>query len=191
MAVLSASTPERFTPSGYDNQETAPVYLIKPATKRERTEFTTELVRLGVTMPSDAEVYSAVRNGITDMIDESEQAQLLDIVDRLQGRVTLNNEEQKQYDLLLRTLRRYSYRPVTELEADKVNWYAQAPRIAARMLLVGWENVEPAFETRAGRVTDAALDKISDKDINQIGFQAIIMMHVSREAEKNSGSPSQ
>lgn len=191
MAVLSASTPERFTPSGYEEQENKPVFLIKPATKRERIEFSTEMVRLGVNMPSDAEMYSAVRKGIIDMIDESEQAQLLDIVDRLQGGMTLANDEQEQYSLLLRTLRRHSYRPVTELEADKVNWYAQAPRIAARMLLVGWENVEHPFETRGGRILDTVLDKLSDKDINQIGFQAIIMMHVSKEAEKNSASPSQ
>jgi hypothetical protein len=192
MSVISALGLDRFTPDAYKDKENPPVYLIEPATLRRRGQFFTALTAAGARMPQSSELIGAIRKGVKQLVVEQDQAEANAIVDLLEAKHPLADDDRIKLVIILDGLRQAPFIPFTQIEATQEHWDHLAPLIAADMFLAGWENVKEPFQRKNGMVPDRFLEEnISARDISAIGWRAIYLMNVDHDTKKNLFSPPQ
>ena len=166
--------------------ESPPIYLIATATILERAKWRRSVLATGARWHDDGAMVACLKRGIADVVAPTQEAALLDIVDRFAG----HDEGQAPEDLAIdfeeieRTVQG-AYPSYAGLTADRAYWLSVAPIIAAQHFLRGWENVEMPFEQRAGLLTEASLAMIPESHVMEIGLKAIGLMSPTEDTAKN------
>jgi hypothetical protein len=188
---ISPRDPVAFTPFSYDGKDNPPVYLVSPATRRQRIAFRRALTAAGARYPSDLALMAALREGIAALLPAAELGPLLALIDGAEA-ITKAGEI---LDPAARANLEEIERAVAEsdpryraLLADRSAWLEIAPLTAASMFLVGRAGEAP-LPRRGGIVPDEVLEALPEADIDAIGFKALALMSPTKDEEKNSASP--
>ena len=210
----SAKEQHRFTPSDYSSEareaeetatsklrgkkrekrlaeiaarfESPPIYLLATPTILERAKWRRSVLATGARWHDDDAMLACLRRGITETVAPSQEAELLDIVDRFAS----FDEGQAPEDLAIdfeeieRTVQG-AYPAYAGLAADRAYWLSVAPILAAQQFLCGWENIEAPFEQRAGLVTEECLAAIPEGHVMEVGLKAIELMSPTETQAKN------
>ncbi len=168
--------------------EAAPVYLVKPASRRERIDFHAAMLEAGINYQDDGKMRAVLRDAVRGLADTEADA-LLAIVD---GVDALASSGELVPDAMREQLRDIEEAAIAgwpayaRVIAARTRWHATAPLIAAQRFLVGWENVAAPFRRLGGVVPDETLDQIPDDDVRAIGQAALAAFGVSETERKNS-----
>lgn len=169
-----------------------PVYLLRVPQHRDRKAFRAALIRAGARPVSQAEVLEGLRAAIKGAAAPDQVAALLEIVDQFEaaGRDGRADESLARDVAEIERVMRRAWPPYAALLGDQTEYLQVAPLVAAKLFLIGWENVAAPFKRVGGEVPDAVLEAIEERDLDEIGWRAFALMHPSKDQEKNSASPS-
>lgn len=181
-----------FTPAG-----ASAIYHLRVPTHRIEARFEAALVRAGVYYPSDEAIRAELRRAIVGAVDETQQPEVLTIVDELAERrqapevdpegLTAAAQAVASIEAQLSAL----WPPLAELHAQRAEAGNLSLWIRARHYLAGWEAVRAQWEIGPdGLVTEAALDRLPLGHVVAIGAQALAMRWPDPEQEANLKSPS-
>lgn len=190
MIPLSAKDLLPFTPV-----EGGPTYQLAVPTMRQRAAYRRDVRAEGVRFVNDADLFELIRDGIRAVVETSAQGALLDTIDNYEP--IMRDAEKLAADpglyrdaVEIETTIERHYPPLAQALADRGEWMAVAPLVAFRHFVRGWEGLDVPYEARAGRVTEACLERIPENDIMAVGFRCIALMHPSQADAKNSESRS-
>lgn len=192
--MLPISTKEiiRFVPESCREQEKPPTYLIAVPAEWAKQELRRQLILAGAVKPSREHLNAALIEGIREVAPAEKQDEQIALVKQLAG----YEDESKVPEGLARQIMDIEervavlYPPYAALCDAKRRHDDNLPILAARMFLKGAENVDVKFEMTNGRVSDDTLAALDISHLQRVGYEAIALMYVSEEQEKNSESPS-
>ncbi len=192
MLPTSTKTVERYTPPHLAERDPAPVFLIRTASYLERANWRRQVTAAGATFPGESAFFEALREGVR-LLDPANKDALIEDIDAFEAMPREQRSEDRELAARIAEVSRHVrtfHGPFAALEGDHQYWMEVAPLIAARLFLLGWENVDGEFVRKNGVTTDETLAQLEDDDLRTIGWHAIGLMHVSKAQEKNSESPS-
>jgi len=168
-----------------------PVYLIRVPSLRARAAWRRDVAASGARMPSNAEMFEAMRAALREVAPANLDA-LLEMVDQAEYAAEkgepLDAKAAREIGALETQL--LSVPVYSVLQGARQYWASIAPIIAAQHFIAGWESVGAPYETSRGLVTDAALEALPRGHAEEAGWHAIGLMSVSKDQTKNSASPS-
>lgn len=219
MIPLSKDEITSFSPASFENLVPRPTFRFRPATPRDRRNYTNALHEEGLRNWSDeavqAEIIRAMRElwaGDDDLLraNEGRLRNFWETVKQAAKDPSIvmdANEGDAVGELTMKLIDHWP--PLRRMNADNLRFSEDAPKIALSMYLAGWEGIETGFRLIAGRVPIEVLDElereigkieakaVADKveGITGIGFveltlHALGRMSLTKDAEKNSPSPS-
>lgn len=218
MSIVSVGQVTRFTPwSCRDDKGSpvpgAPVYLIRPPSVMTRARWRREVGETGAPAipPGREELTAVLRRGITEIVAEHQQPELLALADEYDAAFTEVQAQREKDDAspearqaandrlaavsnrmgFLEGEIRGKYPPYAQALAARTFWFEVAPWVAARHFLCGWENVTVAglpveFAQVNGLVPEALLEQLPPDHIADVGWRAIGLTSANRDDEKNS-----
>lgn len=188
MISTSITEPARFTPPWYSDEATAPVYLIRAGSVRERAQFEAEMagpLRAGKVW--GFELKAAVRDGITAlMIEDPEFDRLMELVE-VEKEEDLSAGDVQLLDEVRKVLAEH-FGPYRDLVAQMERRRELVPVEALRRFLVDVEGGDALFTRgRDGFVAETTLAAIEPLDIMSAGNFAFTLLYGGGGLEKNSG----
>lgn len=188
MLPISPKQPVRFTPPGRDGEDAPPVYLIRPASLRERIAFRRALTAAGAQWITDEALLDGLRAGIREVASPAEAEALIAVVDgaeavRASG-ADLSPDVLADVAEIEGVVRDASPR-YSRMMADRAAWLSLAPLVAASMFLVGLDGERP-LARRGGVIPDDVLEALPPDDLTAIGWRAVAILSTNRADEKNS-----
>ncbi len=187
MLPISPTTPLRVVPAQETLGDAAPVYLVKPASRRERIDFHAAMLEAGIQYQDDAKMRAVLRDAVRGLADTEADA-LLAIVDGVDALATANQpvpDALRQQFTEIEEAAIAGWPAYARVIAARTRWHATAPLIAASRFLLGWENVAAPFRRVGGVVPDDVLDGLPDDDVRAIGHAALAAFGVSEAERKN------
>jgi hypothetical protein len=195
---LSASAIERWRPIGYG--DSAPEFLIKPASLIERAEFRRAVAAHGCRFPTQAEIFAILRGLLKDygddhaapfltaidLLEAAEQTPLAaDDADAAAGLA----EATAALDQLERSLMGFA-NPYAAALADREHFLAVAPVLAIQRFCLGWEGeIEgetlPAFRRHGNLIPMDLVEELPAALRLQLGFRCLDYVSLSSKARKN------
>lgn len=190
MIPTSAKEQLPFTPV-----EGGATYQIAVPTLLQRAAYRRDVQASGARYASDADLLALLREGVREVVEESGQGALLDLIDNYeavaQDREALAQDEALGRDIaeLEETIGRH-YPPYAQAMADRGHWLAVAPIVAFQHFVRGWDGLEAPCEMKGGKVTDRCLEQVPENDILAVGYKAMALLHPTQDQAKNSPSRS-
>lgn len=191
MAPISTTTDLAFTPPGLEG-EVKPVYYYRVATLRQREEFRVKVATEIGDLPTAAEIRRHAEAGIAELVDDPEErAALTPLLDRIEAGEALDQVDLDRWSTVDAALRAL-WPQYAAAQMRRMRWNAVAPRIAAQLLLTGWQDVPDALPYRRtfGQVPDEVIASLSAYDLAAVGSHLIGTMFVARADAKKPASPS-
>jgi hypothetical protein len=165
-------------------------YLLRVPSRSERGAYQRDLISRGAVSPDYATISISLRRGLKEILAGEELLEALALADEFDATLTTGTFDevqverfQKYKDLERKVIRAYA--PFAALYADQFFWLQLAPVVAIQHALVGWRNVDGAFETERGRVTERALDVVEDLDYLEVASEALGLFNLNRRTRKN------
>lgn len=160
-------------------------YIIKPASMFERQQFESELA----SPPYNAGIFYDwhVHEAVDDFIATSLTGNVKAAAQEAVIAVRNDNADAEQLalsDTVIEKATEYS-KPYQALLARRARRATYLPYLATKMFLVGWESREHEFSAEYGRVTDKALNTLSQSDLTIIGLTAFRFINLD-DAEKKA-----
>src|SRR5574338_80975 len=199
MLPISTKDPVRFTPPSLEGRDDAPVFLLKVPTMRERLALSAAIAEEGVSIPSNSEMATALRDAIAEHVVDEQQPELLGFVDEFAAAVdaggNLEPELSGKIDEIVNTLRRY-HRPLARIGAAREEYLGVLFMVRSAFMIVGIEGKDaPAVERRGGRLTERCIDAIEDRygrgTVISVGIKCQELTNPTEDDAKNSESPPQ
>ena len=217
---LSKGQASSFMPASFANLAEAPSFRFRAPTPYDREDYRYALREEGLRFWSSDEFRAEIISGLTEMWAGDEDLlngninrlkAFWELEDQAEKDPTLTVDEQEAVavkDLLLQLMDAWPI--LNRMNADNLKFSERAPKVALRMYLAGWKNLDVPFRLEAGKVPVESIFALSDaleaveKEaasnkvegiIPGVGFMqltshAIGLMNLGSDAEKNSPSPS-
>lgn len=188
MLPISSGSITRFTPSSFEQgDEAAPVYLLKTPSLEARIRLQRELFAAGARLSSDQQVRDELRKGIKLLVEESQQAELFEIIAQVEEATaeTAGAEELQQKYMDIFSQVEAQHRPLAEMVADRAVYQSLFNLWAVKMFLAGIENSSVKFEKNGLYVSEDTLKEIPSDHLVEIAGKLTLMMFLSKEQEKN------
>lgn len=188
MSVLSAQDVRPYTPQALQEQAGAPVFMIKPPTLMERIRYNRDLTELGARMPRREEMLTALRAGVSLIIEPADRPALEALLDAAQSDTLEEGDKASLTEL--ENLMRDHYPPYAKLCAVQGFWFSTAPIMAFRRFVVGWQNAAQPFKRVGDLIPEALLEQFDLNIITEVGWAGLLQSRLSEADAKNSPSPS-
>lgn len=188
MLPISPATPLRVIPSAETLGDGAPVYLVRPATRRDRINFHAAMLEAGIQYQDDAKLRTTLREAVKALGDTDADA-LLALIDSVDALVAAGEPVPDDMRAHLNELEEAAiegWPAYARVIAGRTRWHMTAPLIAAARFLVGWERVDLPFRRVGGQVPDDLLDRLPEDDVRAIGQAALATFGVAEAERKNS-----
>lgn len=183
---LSARETVRYVPRDHLGDDVPPTFLLAVPTVLARAQWRREVAAAGARYPSDEVLIEALKAGIGRVVEASQQEELLALVEEWAA----TEPSERPADLgrrlteIERAVRLHDLR-YARLEADRFYWLAVAPLKAFQLFVIGWENLDLAYEKVNGQVSEASLAALPEALVTEVGFHAIALMSPTEGQEKN------
>lgn len=190
MIPLSAKELLPFTPV-----EGGTTYQLAVPTMMQRAAYRRDINATGARYVQDTDLLNLLREGIRAVVEEDAQPALQEIVDSYES-VSQDPEKLAEDTGLLKDIADIEnviskhYPAYAEAQADRTYWLSVAPYVAFRHFVRGWEGSDVVYEARAGRVTEACMEQLTENDILIVGWKILGLMNPTQEQKKNSESRS-
>lgn len=185
MLPLTSKEPIRFTPTNYAKDDAkAPVYLLNVPTIAGRADYRRDIIAEGLKYPQDSELHAALKDGIKSIVEESQQQELLDIIDKYNKSDKSARNLQEEMDEIEKTVGG-NYSPYRKLLADRGYYVALAPVIAVMRFLKGIENSEINYKSKNNLMDMEVIDLLPEEDVLEVGWKIISLMSMTNEQRKN------
>lgn len=193
-AVLAGDDAGAAEPApAFDDSIASAVYKFRVPTYTEKCRWREELTAAGLRVVTDSQIVAELRRGIDAIVipdDRPALHEILDLVEAADRRREPRSPELMAEVAQIENAMLGSWKPYDVLCAQQVRFQQWSGVIAAQLFLVGWENVEPAFQQIRGRVPVELLDALPEHDARAVGDKAVSLLAVSKAQIKNSESPS-
>ena len=193
MLPISAKDIVRFTPDGAGDDDPRPVYRLAVPTVRDRAAVLREITEEGLVFVDDARLHALVREGIGAIVEDSQRAELLKVVDDFEAAGRGGGEPGADIRDEYAQLERFmldNYQPYRKATAQRFEFLSVAPYVLAGRFLRGWEGVAPEFTRVAGRVPEDRLERLPGGHLLEIMGKIYTLMTPDGATRKNSESPS-
>jgi hypothetical protein len=186
---ISARQLVRFPLPGNDDDE-APVFLLKPAKLTGKPDFYLRLAEAGARNPREDEYRRVLKEACADLLvpEEIEAAQA-----DVDAYFDAKSEERigEVFDAFdkIERLVGMAFSPYRLLLDRRDHAGQVSPLVAAKMLVKGWENVPVTFQAKDGFVTDECLAELGEHNqdwLDAVGKHALTLIFLPASARKNS-----
>lgn len=188
---ISARETVRYVPRDHLGDGLPPTFLLAVPTVLARAQWRREVAATGARYPSDEVLIEALRAGIARVVEASQQEELLALVEEWAAAAPAERPADlgRRLTEIEQAIRLHDPR-YAGLEADRLFWLAVAPLKAFQLFVIGWENLDRAYDKVNGQVSEACLAALPEALVAEVGFHAISLMSPTEGQEKNCGSPS-
>lgn len=185
--VQSVRQVERFAPDG----ESGPVFLLRPPRYFERALFSRAMAERGAFFPGDLKLIEAMRDAIA-ALEPDNVVELTALLDQAETATRSGQPmaPDQAKDVATLELKLRGLPDVAALLAAREHWLNTIPGVAFSMFCDGWEGVAAKYKRVGSFIPDATLDRLDHRHVTAAGWKAWDLMQPSRDAEKNSDSPS-
>lgn len=170
---LSASEKSEFTPASLANLPVAPVFLFRPATRRDARAFWQLCAVKGLTLHQSGDIRSAIRVELQKLWDQEsfdlEMPRLQSLWDTLdynsglpkEQQVPIDPGEQAAADTLMKQLFAVS-EPLRQMMVDNDAFMADAPKLALGYFMIGWRGINAPQRKVAGSIPLDCIDGLEE-----------------------------
>ncbi|HEX5183585.1 MAG TPA: hypothetical protein VFW19_10595 [Allosphingosinicella sp.] len=213
MIPAEGSELELFTPPCLANVAEAPVFKLRPATKRAMRDYRYAMQVEGLQYHSKEAIRAEALRALEALYSPEQFAAvrgvLLDAWLRTDQNIPLAAAEQAEIDDLTSRLIK-AWKPLAVMSADNRQFFDESLRIALSLFLIGWSGLDLAFRFEMNRVPLDLLDEVEEAlraieakaigdKVAGVGAEGLAFlqlctaaqgkMGLSKEQEKNSDSP--
>jgi hypothetical protein len=191
MLPVSAKELVRFTPEQQDDGEPGVVYLIKPASVKERSRFEETLAANGVVNVSDRQFTDGMKQAVRALVEPDAVPAIIVLIEEAEHRTAkgepFDDDLRRQMEEIEFEMAE-AYPPFAKLRARRLRRLSMLPIIACQMFLKGVENLDIQLKFAGNMLTDDSLEQLDSDHLSLIGWKAVSLMFLGREQEKNSAS---
>lgn len=163
---LSSQDIQTFTPASLDNLEPKPAFRLRPAGSRDLREYSRALKVAGLVNHDQEAVRKEVEKALAALCSPDEASTF---TDKLRSQWALADQTGKipdadrewQLEFMDRLMR--VWEPLRVMNADIEAFWADAPKVALSLYLIGLSNLDVPFRMDMGRVPMAVIDDIERK----------------------------
>lgn len=168
-------------------------YAIQTPTLMGRALYRREVAATGAVMHTNAAMMDCLRDGVNEAVAEDQRGELIEIINSFEYEAGQRADDSgmdaafesladqvKQIEDFIRT----NYPRYAQMEADRGYWLLIAPIIAFRCFVTDID--DSTCKRMGGMLSEAAIEKVDEKHIAEVGWKVIEMMTPSKDEVKNS-----